>query len=33
LVVQDTQAWAKTNFASVELGDVRRDKRLVILAA
>jgi Transposase DNA-binding/Transposase Tn5 dimerisation domain len=32
-VVQDTQAWAQTNFASAELGDVRRTKRLVILAA
>ena len=32
-VIQDTQMWTQTNFARAELGDVRRTKRLMILAA
>ena len=32
-VIQDAQSWVQTNFASAELGDLRRTKRLMILAA
>jgi Transposase DNA-binding/Transposase Tn5 dimerisation domain len=32
-VIQDTQSWAQTHFAGAELGDLRRTKRLMILAA
>jgi Transposase DNA-binding/Transposase Tn5 dimerisation domain len=32
-VIPDTQCWAEMNFATADLGDLRRTKRLMILAA
>jgi Transposase DNA-binding/Transposase Tn5 dimerisation domain len=32
-VIPDTESWVETNFATADLGDLRRTKRLMILAA